>query len=513
MLSSSQAYSLTLESLLSFQIFGLMMMLLGVKACVTLLWGVSVLFAMETKSTSIPETDSSSSSRNSTAEPNKANSPLATAHVAHSETETQTSVTTVTVHRPADAAVATAAAAETATDASTSPASETEKVAVDTRGGDGSTVLSVTTVTAMTSSLGPQWRHSSAAAATTPAAGDAQAGPDTTMSETVKPTPGQTAATESQQASSSSPVFTTSAAPSASTVVTSPSSPSPFTAANVTAGTPHFIQPSSTFTTTETVAPGTEATSAVHSSSSSPITTKATSAVDSSSSSPITTDATSAVQSSSSASVITNAPSTSPDLPATSQPVSHPTTHTSSPQLPTTTEPRPTSESPTTTMALNDSSTSVASTNTTGILIPRVPKRLPVPTIGSTPAPTAATTHEVTQTPQSTEVTPCSTRGLVKHCLIAIASLGGLATVFMVTTIVLCAKLSVRRYKVKKPQPATEMMCISALLPERNYTSYTRQRNPISNGVLVFPSAADSEEDVGDNLTLSSFLPENDRYV
>ncbi|GLD74066.1 uncharacterized protein AKAME5_002539300 [Lates japonicus] len=62
------------------------MMLLSVKVYVTLLWGISVLFSMETKSSSIPET--SSSINNSTAEPNKANGPLTTAQVPQNVTET-----------------------------------------------------------------------------------------------------------------------------------------------------------------------------------------------------------------------------------------------------------------------------------------------------------------------------------------------------------------------------------------------------------------------------------------
>lgn len=98
------------------------------------------------------------------------------------------------------------------------------------------------------------------------------------------------------------------------------------------------------------------------------------------------------------------------------------------------------------------------------------------------------------------------------QCLIVITSLAVLATIFMVSTIVLCAKLSERKYKVKKPEQDTEMMCISSLLPEKNY-SYTRQRNHVPNGVLVIHSGLDSEDDAGDNLTLSSFLPENDRFV
>uniref|UniRef100_A0A3Q3FNE6 Cell wall protein DAN4-like n=1 Tax=Labrus bergylta TaxID=56723 RepID=A0A3Q3FNE6_9LABR len=126
----------------------------------------------------------------------------------------------------------------------------------------------------------------------------------------------------------------------------------------------------------------------------------------------------------------------------------------------------------------------------------------------------AATTTEA-KSPNSMEITdsqPCSSRGVVKHCLIAIASLAGLATFFMVTTITLCTKLSTSRYRVRRPPQATEMMCISSLLPERNYT-YTRQRNPVSNGVLVMHAGGDSDEEGGDNLTLSSFLPENDHLV
>ncbi|MED6269081.1 hypothetical protein CHARACLAT_029395 [Characodon lateralis] len=111
----------------------------------------------------------------------------------------------------------------------------------------------------------------------------------------------------------------------------------------------------------------------------------------------------------------------------------------------------------------------------------------------------------------SSEVLPCSTRGVVKQCLIIIAALAVVATIFIVSTIILCIKLTTKKYKVRKPQQATEMMCISSLLPDKSHT-YTRQRHPVSNGVLVFP-AGDSDEEGGDNLTLSSFLPENDRYV
>ncbi|TKS84493.1 P-selectin glycoprotein ligand 1 [Collichthys lucidus] len=169
-----------------------------------------------------------------------------------------------------------------------------------------------------------------------------------------------------------------------------------------------------------------------------------------------------------------------------------------------------TTEPTTTTSETNSTNTTTASNSTSpgAILFPRVPKRLPIPTSKSTPA----TTTVSREASNNAEAKTCSTRGVVKQCLIAIASLAALATIFMVSTIVLCTKLSARKYKVTKPQTATEMMCISSLLPERDYI-YTRQRNPVSNGVLVMHHGGDSDEDAGDNLTLSSFLPDNDRYV
>ncbi|XP_061655809.1 P-selectin glycoprotein ligand 1 [Phyllopteryx taeniolatus] len=115
--------------------------------------------------------------------------------------------------------------------------------------------------------------------------------------------------------------------------------------------------------------------------------------------------------------------------------------------------------------------------------------------------------------PPIAEDQSCSPRGVVKPCLITIACLATLATVFMVSTIVLCAKLSTRKYKLRKAQDEKEMMFMShVLLPERNYAGI-RQRSPVSNGVLVIHGAGDSEEDISDNLTLSSFLPESDRFV
>uniref|UniRef100_A0A3P9P7C5 P-selectin glycoprotein ligand 1 n=1 Tax=Poecilia reticulata TaxID=8081 RepID=A0A3P9P7C5_POERE len=152
------------------------------------------------------------------------------------------------------------------------------------------------------------------------------------------------------------------------------------------------------------------------------------------------------------------------------------------------------------------SNTTANSTSPAGTFIPHI--------VGSTTPSTPSTTKapcEPSKDSSSSNVLPCSTRGVEKQCLIVIAVLAIVATVFIVSTIVLCIKLSERKYKVRKPQQDTEMMCISSLLPDKSHT-YTRQRNPVSNGVLVYPAGGDSDEEGGDNLTLSSFLPENDRY-
>ncbi|KAK7895258.1 hypothetical protein WMY93_020583 [Mugilogobius chulae] len=124
------------------------------------------------------------------------------------------------------------------------------------------------------------------------------------------------------------------------------------------------------------------------------------------------------------------------------------------------------------------------------------------------------TTEKKNSTDASTQK-PCSTKDVVNTCLIAIASLAFVATVFMVCTIVLCTRLSGRRYRMKRQQ-GTEMTCISSLMRERPLNSphrYTRQRSPVRNGVLVIHNCGDSDDEGGDNLTLSSFLPDNDRYI
>ncbi|CAB1352861.1 unnamed protein product [Coregonus sp. 'balchen'] len=110
---------------------------------------------------------------------------------------------------------------------------------------------------------------------------------------------------------------------------------------------------------------------------------------------------------------------------------------------------------------------------------------------------------------------PCSpTRrdGLVSQCLIAIASLAAVATFFMVSCIILCTKYSSRkhRYRVGTNHRGTEMVCISALLHDDN-DPHWRRHIPKSNGALLHGTELDSDEEGGDDVTLHSFLPDNEQ--
>ncbi|XP_064209643.1 P-selectin glycoprotein ligand 1 [Anguilla rostrata] len=103
---------------------------------------------------------------------------------------------------------------------------------------------------------------------------------------------------------------------------------------------------------------------------------------------------------------------------------------------------------------------------------------------------------------------PLRKDGLVSQCLIAIATLAGVATIFIVSTTVLCTKLSSAKYRYRMDRVAngTEMVCISSLLPDGN-GPHSAPRRPRSNGALL----PNLEDDEGDDLTLHSFLPETDR--
>ncbi|KAG3278873.1 selectin P ligand [Ictidomys tridecemlineatus] len=94
----------------------------------------------------------------------------------------------------------------------------------------------------------------------------------------------------------------------------------------------------------------------------------------------------------------------------------------------------------------------------------------------------------------------------VKQCLLAILVLALVATVFFVCTVVLAVRLSrkTHTYPVRSYSP-TEMVCISALLPEGGEGAPATANGglPKSQGLK-----AEAQEDRdGDDLTLHSFLP------
>ncbi|XP_034459019.1 P-selectin glycoprotein ligand 1 [Hippoglossus hippoglossus] len=408
-------------------------MRLSAKACLRLLCGISVLFSVEGENTSITET----SSKAATAAPNTANMLLTSAH---NESETQAATwNRSATHNPAEV-MATA-------HTSVSHTAETEEA--DASSSNSSTAgLDVVTTAAAARSSGPPMLHTPTAVTAAQPTGDAQPPPNTTISETVKPTEDETQRRSSTTSTDMTSPETTSATSLRLTSTTKP---------EVTSR----LSPSTTSQTTHTIS--------------------------SASSSTVT---------------VTN-PATEVSDP-TSLPVTTTKTLTSSSSEISASSHSPT-ESPTDGSSI---STSVVSTSPARIF----PKRLPIPSTTPTTAKTAAPCKVSKVPPSTSEVQPCSTRGAMSHCLIAIASLAVLACIFIVSTVILCTKLSSRRYKVRRPKESTEMMCISTLLPEEDFT-YTRHRTPIANGVLVFPAGRDSDEEGGDNVTLSSFLPENDRYV
>ncbi|XP_033502581.2 P-selectin glycoprotein ligand 1 [Epinephelus lanceolatus] len=478
------------------------MRLLSMKTSLALLWGISVLLSMESMSASIPGT------RNSTSTPEPEETTKEMISAPHTDT-----------HTPAEVSVA--APAETTASPRVAEANITHR-SDSTNSASG--LVAMNTVAAVTSSSGPPLPHTTAAVTT--AAGATHPSHNTTIIETAIPTvnqihqqsPTTVPATAPVAASAtvavSSPQHTPTTEPEVTSKLASPTSPANSTLA------PVFIQtlsdPSASTTTIMTPNPTSE-TALVFDSTKSETSTNSTDLLTtrhvSVTRTPISTSAGSAESSSTTQSHPT---SFSPNSTSSASTPTVSTTNVSSTSVFPTNDSNPnvtatdvfTTDDSNATVSTTDVPTTNASTSPAGILIPHVTKRLPVPTTKPAPATTAAP-REVSK---STEAQPCSPRGLVKKCLIAVSSLAALATIFMVTTIILCTKLSARKYKVRKPQPATEMMCISALLPERTHT-YTRQRNPVSNGVLVIHGGADSDEDIGDNLTLSSFLPENDRFV
>ncbi|XP_055723860.1 uncharacterized protein LOC129814821 [Salvelinus fontinalis] len=161
------------------------------------------------------------------------------------------------------------------------------------------------------------------------------------------------------------------------------------------------------------------------------------------------------------------------------------------------------------------STTDNSTNSSSGVQIPKMKtEKFPILITKTT---TTMTTLPSKKDPSGGGGLPCSpTRrdGLVSQCLIAIASLAAVATFFMVSCIILCTKYSSRkhRYRVGTNNRGTEMVCISALLHDDNGPHW-RPHIPKSNGALLPGTELDSDEEGGDDVTLHSFLPDNEQRV
>ncbi|XP_030598944.1 P-selectin glycoprotein ligand 1 [Archocentrus centrarchus] len=444
------------------------MMLISVKRCAPLLWGVLILFAADSMAASTPETNNFTP----TVEPRKTTTQLTTALGFQNKTDSHTSPWEST-HKPAITTISEAAKSTVVTTVETKEAVFSSK----TNSPDDSTVSLVLTTAAAeapaTSSSTPQLLHVSTAV------GETQPSHHTTIKETATHTQDHSHQQSTVASTNTAAPATTSATFSSTVTVLSPQ-PTSIAESEMTSAS------SSSFSSEKSTAdPGIQNLGSTSGSTTSTVTEEPISEMTHGSTSlPPTTAETL---------------KTPTEISSTAQPITASSTPISTSLFSDTTESNATSIS----------TESPNSTTAAGILIPRKPNLSPDPTTRSAPA-TESHNEDLKTTP-STEVQPCSTQTIVKHCLIIIAFLAVLTTIFIFSTIVLCVKLSVRKHR-RKPQKETEMMCISALLPERSY-NYTRQHNPVPNGVLVIPRVEDSDDEVGDNLTLSSFLPENDRYV
>ncbi|XP_072103581.1 P-selectin glycoprotein ligand 1 [Mobula birostris] len=98
---------------------------------------------------------------------------------------------------------------------------------------------------------------------------------------------------------------------------------------------------------------------------------------------------------------------------------------------------------------------------------------------------------------------------LVTQCLIVIAILAGICTIFVICTIVLCTKLSTQRHNYRVNQMnGTELICISALLPEEERKMRKKLRPKRLRDLKETMTGQNSDTD-DDDLTLQSFVTEH----
>ncbi|CAM4566049.1 P-selectin glycoprotein ligand 1 [Lepidochelys kempii] len=101
---------------------------------------------------------------------------------------------------------------------------------------------------------------------------------------------------------------------------------------------------------------------------------------------------------------------------------------------------------------------------------------------------------------------PIHTNILVGKCLLAIFILALVAAIFIVCTTVLATLLWRQKRVCQVRQLNTEMVCISALLPDNEPVANGEKPSKVKRMKMPTDNSSETE---GDNLTLSSFLPDH----
>lgn len=139
-----------------------------------------------------------------------------------------------------------------------------------------------------------------------------------------------------------------------------------------------------------------------------------------------------------------------------------------------------------------------SSTDSSSLVTPSAP----VPTTGSKKA--RAPSGPTHSAPWDTE--PWEPSRVVGKCLLAILLLGLVAAIFLLSTGVLGAVLWRRARTAQRRLSHTEMVCISSLLPDGEVAANGPRPGPARRPKLLLDGGSEAD---GDNLTLSSFLPEH----
>uniref|UniRef100_A0A8C8BLE2 P-selectin glycoprotein ligand 1 n=1 Tax=Otus sunia TaxID=257818 RepID=A0A8C8BLE2_9STRI len=123
----------------------------------------------------------------------------------------------------------------------------------------------------------------------------------------------------------------------------------------------------------------------------------------------------------------------------------------------------------------------------------------------ATPAPTHPT-PQGTNPGGTVAPVPWDPSRVMSKCLLAILLLALVAATFMVCTGVLGARLWRRSRTAHRRLSPTEMVCISSLLPDGEVAANGPKPGPARRQKPLLDGGSEAD---GDNLTLSSFLPEH----